>query len=156
MRYDVIWWLHNRGKILCKIAQLPIGQLCLPCESHMTNCYFERHMICQCRSYDLIQVPLQFSTGMSSSGGFILYIIKNILWYYCLFVIVWDVDVPIFVKMALQGGFYYPKWGVLKGVPFMGCSPWTWIILVADAGCLLFIFFSSSWIWYFNPLYSGH
>ena len=35
--------------------------------SHMTCC-FER-LIGQCRSYDLIQLPLQFSTGMSSSGG---------------------------------------------------------------------------------------
>ena len=51
-------------------------------------------------------------------------------------------DVPIFVKMALQGGFYYPKLGVLRGVLFMDCSPWTWIILVANAGCLLFILFS--------------
>ena len=38
----------------------------------MTSCYFERHMIDQCSSYDLIQVPLQFSTGVSSSGGIIL------------------------------------------------------------------------------------
>ena len=30
-RCDVIWWLHNREKVLCKIALLPIDQLCLPC-----------------------------------------------------------------------------------------------------------------------------
>ena len=57
---------------------------------------------------------------------------------------IWDMDVPIFVKNGSARGIYYPKLGVLRGLPFMDCSPWTWIILVADAGCLLFILFSSS------------
>ena len=52
-------------------------------------------------------------------------------------------DDPICVKWYHKG-VNYPKLGVLRGVPFMGISPWTWIILVAKAGCLLFILFSSS------------
>ena len=36
---------------------------------HMTSCYFET-LIGQCRSHDLIQVPLQFSTKVSSPGDF--------------------------------------------------------------------------------------
>ena len=51
---------------------------------------------------------------------------------------------PNFCKNGTTRVVYYPKLGVLRGVPFMDCSPWTWIILVVDAGCLLFILFSSS------------
>ena len=46
---------------------------------------------------------------------------------------------PNFCKNGTARGVYYQKLGVLRGVPFMDCSPWTWIILVANAGCLLFI-----------------
>ena len=41
-----------------------------PVKSHEWLLFWET-LIGQCRSYDLIQVPLQFSTGMSSSGGFL-------------------------------------------------------------------------------------
>ena len=47
-------------------------------------------------------------------------------------------ECPNFCKNGTARGTLLPKLGVLRGVPFMDCSPWTWIIFVADAGCLLF------------------
>ena len=117
-RCDVIWWLHNRKKVLCKIDSFLLVSCVYSVESH-DQLLFWKTMIGQCRSYDLIQVPLQFSTGMSSIRWYYLCIIKIILWYYCLFVVIWDMDVPIFVKMALQGGLL-PKIRGAKGCTIHG------------------------------------
>ena len=58
----------------------------------------------QCRSYDLIQVPLQFSTGVSSSGGIIC--VKSRLFFDIIIYLMcfgfWMTQ--FFVKIALQGG----------------------------------------------------
>ena len=54
--------------------------------------------------------------------------------------------------MALQGGWITTKIGVL-GVYHSWTTPLeTWIILAKNAGCLLFILFSSSWIDCLNPI----
>ena len=69
-----LWvWCHCvrsfKEKELYRIAQLPIGQFFYPAESH--DLLFWLTVIGQERSHDLIQKPLQFSTGLSSSGGII-------------------------------------------------------------------------------------
>ena len=48
------------------------------------------------------------------------------------------------------------KVGVLRVFTFMEKHPWDWIILVKNAGCLLFILFSSSWNGCLNLEYLGH
>ena len=152
-RYDVIVWPHNREKVLCKIALLPIGQYCLPCSVIWLVVVLKDFGLC--RSYDLIQVPLQFSTGMSSSGG-----INCINQDYSLILLFnfsfLGSGCPNFCKKGSTRGVNYPKFGVLRVVPFMGSSPGTRIILVKNADCLLFILFGSPWICYFNPVCSGH
>ena len=57
-----------REKVLCKTAQLPTGQILFTLVSHMTL-LFCLTLIGQSRSHDLIKLPLQFSTELSSSGG---------------------------------------------------------------------------------------
>ena len=55
--------------MLCKIAQLPIGLFFVyPGESH-DWLLFCLTLIGQSRSHDLIKLPLQFLTELSSSGG---------------------------------------------------------------------------------------
>ena len=59
-----------REKEVCRIAPLPIGQFYFLNESHdfvvvLIDCDWSR------KSHDLIQKPLQFSTGLSSSGGIV-------------------------------------------------------------------------------------
>ena len=57
-------------KYCAKLHSFLLVSCVYPVESH-DQLLFRKTMIGQCRSYDLIQVPLQFSTGMSSSGGII-------------------------------------------------------------------------------------
>ena len=53
-------------------------------------------------------------------------------------------------------GVNYPKIMGAREYHLWKISHKTWIILVTNAGCLLFILFSSSWINYLNPIYLGH
>ena len=59
---------------------------------------------------------------------------------------------PFVIKFGNMRGVNSPKFGGTRGVPFMDNNPWDWIILAMNAGCLLFILFSSSWIDCLNPL----
>ena len=59
--YDLI------QKVLCQIAQLPIGQFLFTLVSHMTGCLLDSDW--SIRSHELIKLPLQFSTELPSSGG---------------------------------------------------------------------------------------
>ena len=112
-------------------------------------------LIGQCRSYDLIQLPLQFSTQMSSSGG--INCIKSRLFFDIIVLFLFlGSGCPNFCKNGSARGVHYQELGVLRGVLFMGSSPETRIILVKNAGCLLFILYGSSWICYLNPVCSGH
>ena len=70
-----LWvWCHCmtafRQKEVCRIAPLPIGLFYFPKWVTWLCCCFD-WLIGQERSHDLIQKPLQFSTGLSSSGGII-------------------------------------------------------------------------------------
>ena len=80
---------------------------------------------------------------MSSSGG--INCIKSRLFFDIIVLFsVFGFWMTHFCKNGSAMEVNYPKLEVLRGVPFMGSSPETRIILVKNAGCLLFIFFSSS------------
>ena len=94
-------------------------------------------------SHDLLKLPLQFSTKLSSSGGVIFLKKEYSLILVCDFCSI-GYEGPIFHKNGSTRGVNYLKIRGARGVPFMDNTLETWIILAKNAGCLLYILFSSS------------
>ena len=118
--------------------------------SHMTMLFWLT-VTSQERSHDLIQKPLQFSTGLSSSGGIIWLIQGYSLLFSKLFMCNRTWVSYVLWKWHCKG-WITPKIGVL-GVYHSWTTPLeTWIILAKNADCLLFKLFGSSWIDCLNPI----
>ena len=96
-----------REKVLCKIAHLSLVSFIYPGKSHDWLLFYLT-LICQSRSHDFFKWPLQFSTGLSSSGS--INYLKTRLFFgisvQFFFYRIWN---PIFHKIGNARGMDYTK-----------------------------------------------
>ena len=144
----VLWvWCHYMTSLREKCAKLHH----LPLVSFI-NLLFWLTVIGWERSHDPIQKPLQFSTGLSSSGGIIWLKQGYSLSFSELFICKKTWVSYVLLKWHCKGVNYPNNRGAR--VYLSWTTPLeTWIMLARNTGCLLFILFGSSWIDCLNPIY---